>query len=70
VTPAVTLRSRGDGLHGPGVTISRAPNAHACGSPVCTTDTGLVRVELADRERPRVLCPHHADDYLARERGW
>jgi hypothetical protein len=70
VTPAVTFRTQGDRVHGPGVTISPAPNAHACGSPVCTADTGLVRVELADRERPRVLCPRHADDYLTRERGW
>jgi hypothetical protein len=67
----VTFRTRGDSrLHGPGVTISRAPNAHGCGSPVCAADSGLVRVELADLERPRVLCPTHAEELVERERGW
>lgn len=72
MSPAVTFRTRGDGrLHAPGhgVTLTLV-DADACGSPLCTVDNDLFRVELADRERPWVLCPDHAEELLARERGW
>ena len=68
MSATVTFRTRGDGvLRAPGVTIEPAPNAHGCGSPICVVDSGLLRVEVADRERPKVLCSEHAEDHLARE---
>jgi len=71
MSAGVTFRTRGDGqVYGYGVTIEREKHAHNCESPICGADNDLVRVELADRERPRVLCPDHAEDLLARERGW
>jgi len=51
------------------VTISKAPNADVCESPLCGEGHGLLRVDLVDYGT-EVRCPAHADDLLERERGW
>ena len=70
VSTTVTFRTRGDGrLHGPGVTVSKAPNASVCEAPRCGESHALLRVDLADYGTA-VRCSGHVDELLERERGW
>jgi len=69
MTETITFRSYGGRLRGPGVTVSKAPNADGCESPRCGEGRGLVRVDLAGYGS-EVLCLSHADELLEQERGW
>lgn len=55
-------------------TIERAnePNdrlPHVCGALACRNEDGLRLVEQPKRG-VRVLCPHHAEDYVTRGVNW
>jgi len=70
MTETITFRSYGgERLHGPGVTVSKAPNASVCEAPRCGESRGLLRVDLADYGTA-VRCSGHVDELLERERGW
>lgn len=50
------------------VDVTAMPNAAVCGAMGCRNDEYLVRVRIR-QNRPRVVCPTHAQKLLRRELG-